>query len=97
MGLFSRTRFETQCTIEIEHTFENLHAHVELDGDITLGPGDQVKVHGAAVKLPFGERLVLRRPVTVWKATPFGRLWTRMKAQLELTELYEITFSSERP
>jgi hypothetical protein len=55
-----------------------------------------VKVHGAAVKLPFGERLTLRRPVTVWKATPFGRLWTRMKAQLELTELYEITFSSEK-
>lgn len=97
MGLLRRTRFDTQCTIEIEHTFDNLHAHVELDGDIALGPGDQVKVHGAAVKLPFGERLVLRRPVTVWKATPFGRLWTRMKAQLELTELYEITFSSERP
>ena len=96
MGLLRRTRFDTQCTIEIEHTFDNLHAHVELDGDIALGPGDQVKVHGAAVKLPFGERLVLRRPVTVWKATPFGRLWTRMKAQLELTELYEITFSSER-
>ena len=96
MGLFTRDRLDTQCTIEIEHTFDNLHAHVELDGDIELGPGDQVKVHGAAVKLPFGERLTLRRPVTVWKATPFGRLGTRMKAQLELTELYEITFSSEK-
>jgi hypothetical protein len=96
MGIFTRDRLDTQCTIEIEHTFDNLHAHVELDGDIELGPGDQVKVHGAAVKLPFGERLTLRRPVTVWKATPCGRLWTRMKAQLELTELYEITFSSEK-
>jgi len=96
MGLFTRDRLDTQCTIEIEHTFDNLHAHVELDGGIELGPGDQVKVHGAAVKLPFGERLTLRRPVTVWKATPLGRLWTRMKAQLELTELYEITFSSEK-
>ncbi len=97
MGLFTRTRLDTQCTIEIEHTFDNLHAHVELDGDIPLGPGDQVKVHGEAVKLPFGERLVLRRPVTVWKATPLERLWTKLKAQLELTELYEITFSSEKP
>jgi hypothetical protein len=96
MGIFTRDRLDTQCTIEIEHTFDNLHAHVELDGGIELGPGDQVKVHGAAVKLPFGERLTLRRPVTVWKATPLGRLWTRMKAQLELTELYEITFSSEK-
>lgn len=97
MGIFTRDRFDTQCTIEIEHTFDNLHAHVELDGDVELGPGDQVKVHGAAVKLPFGERLTLRRPVTVWKATLFGRMWTKMKAQLELTELYEITFSSEKP
>jgi hypothetical protein len=97
MGLFRRDRFDTNCTIEIEHSFENLHAHVELDGDVALGPGDQVKVHGDAVKLPFGERLTLRRPVTVWKATPFERLWTRMKSQLELTELYEITFSSEKP
>jgi len=96
MGIFTRDRLDTQCTIEIEHTFDNLHAHVELDGGIELGPGDQVKVHGAAVKMPFGERLTLRRPVTVWKATPLGRLWTRMKAQLELTELYEITFSSEK-
>lgn len=97
MGLFTRDRLETQCTILIEHSFENLHAHVELDGDIELGPGDQVKVHGEAVKLPFGERLTLRRDVTVWKATPFERLWTKLKAQLELTELYEITFSSEKP
>jgi hypothetical protein len=97
MGLFSRDRFETQCTIEIEHTFDNLHAHVELDDDYQLGPGDQVKVHGAAVKLPFGERLTLRRPATVWKATPWERVWTKLKAQLELTELYEITFSSEKP
>ena len=40
MGLFTRDRLDTQCTIEIEHTFDNLHAHVELDGDIELGPGD---------------------------------------------------------
>lgn len=72
MGLFTRDRLDTQCTIEIEHTFDNLHAHVELDDGIELGPGDQVKVHGAAVKLPFGERLTLRRPVTVWKATPLA-------------------------
>ena len=64
---------------------------------IELGPGDQVKVHGDSVRLPFGKRLTLRRPVTLWKATPCGRLWTRMKAQMELTEFYEITFSSEKP
>lgn len=97
MGIFTRDRLDTQCTIEIEHTFENLHAHVELDDDYQLGPGDQVKVHGAAVRLPFGERLTLRRPATVWKATPWERAWTRLRAQMELTDLYEITFSSEKP
>jgi hypothetical protein len=96
MGLFTRDRFETQCTIQIEHTADHLHAHVELDGNLEIGPGDEVRVHGAPVKLPFGEALTLRRPATVWKATPFGRWFTKLKAQLELTELYEITFSSEK-
>ena len=97
MGILTRDRLDTECTIQIEHTADHLHAHVELDGNIPLGPGDEVRVHGDPVKLPFGEALTLRRPVTVWKATPLGRWWTKLKAQLELTELYEITFSSEKP
>jgi hypothetical protein len=97
MALFARQRLDTQCTIQIEHNADHLHAHVELDGDIPIGPGDEVLVHGDAVKLQFGEAMTLRRPATVWKATPLGRWWTKLKAQLELTELYEITFSSEKP
>ena len=66
--LFSSEKFETPCRIEIEQSAEHFHAHVELDGDVELGPGDQVKVHGDAVKLPFGERLTLR--VEAGSATP---------------------------
>lgn len=96
MGLFGAPPLETQCTILIEHSADHLHAHVELDGNLELGPGDAVKVHGDPVRLPFGEALTLRRDVTVWKAGAIKRWWTQLRAQTELTELYEITFSSEK-
>jgi hypothetical protein len=97
MRLFGRETLETGCTIAVEHTADWLHAHVELDDDVKLGPGDQVRVHGDAVRLPFGEALTLRRRATVSRAGLLVRWWTKVRANLELTELYEITFSSERP
>ena len=91
---FGRTRFETGCTVEVEHGFDHLHAHVELDGDIVMRPGDRVRVHGAAIKLPYGERIVERRTATVTRAGPIERAWTRLKARFEFAELYEISFSN---
>ena len=86
--------FDTPCTVEVEHGFDNLHAHVELDGDIQIFPGDKVRVHGASIRLPYGERLVEHRMATVTRATSLGRFWTRLKARFEITELYEISFSN---
>ena len=37
--------FQVPCTVEIEHTAESLHAHVELEG-VEAGPGDRVIVQG---------------------------------------------------
>jgi hypothetical protein len=88
--------FDTPCTIEVEHGFDHLHAHVELDGDIAIYPGDKVRVHGASIRLPYGEKLVEHRMATVTRATPLGRLWTRVKSQFEITELYEISFSNAK-
>jgi hypothetical protein len=93
---FARESWETGCTIAVEHTAEALHAHVELDGDVLLGPGDQVRVHGAPVRLPFGEAITLRRRATVSRAGLIVQWWTRARAQFDLTELYEITFTSEK-
>ena len=93
---FTRTDWETGCTIAVEHTADALHAHVELDGDIKLGPGDQVRVHGAPVRLLFGEAITLRRRATVSRAGLVAQWWTKMRAGLDLTELYEITFTSEK-
>jgi hypothetical protein len=46
------------CTVEIEHTHASLHAHVELDGDIIIEPGDEVVVHGAPLHAAFRTRLL---------------------------------------
>ena len=89
-------RFDTGCTIRVAHNGADLHAHVELDGDLRMQPGDRVQVHGAPLRLAFGESLELRRTATVTRATALGRAWTRLKAQFDLTELYEVSFSPGR-
>lgn len=91
-----RERFDVLCTVEIENTFESLHAHVDLDGKVAMQAGDEVLVHGDDVRVPYGEKLVLRRLATVTRANWLDRAWTRLLARLELTELYEVSFSSGR-
>jgi hypothetical protein len=92
----ARRSRDTQCTIEIEHSEQYLHAHVELDDESDLRPGDRVSVHGAPICVSFGERLTLRRPATVERAGWLERQLTRIAARFELSELYEISFSSRR-
>ena len=88
--------FDVGCTIEIEQTAESLHAHVSLDGDVEIGPGDEVTVHGAPVSGAFGERISLRRTATVVRAGAWRRLMSHVAGYLELTELYEVSFSDGR-
>jgi hypothetical protein len=89
-----RETIEVPCTIEIENTFQSLHAHVDLDGDLAMNAGDQVLVHGDPVRVPYGQKITLRRLATVTRANRLDRAWTRLLARLELTELYEVSFSS---
>jgi hypothetical protein len=96
MALLSRRAHETSCTIEIEHSDESLHAHVELDSQSDLRPGDRVTVHGAPIHVSFGQRLVLRRGATVERASWLERQWTRLAGRFELTELYEVSFTPRR-
>ena len=95
MSLFRRKTIETPCTLEISHTFESLHAHVILDGNIAIEPGDEVLVHGHAVEVPYGETATIRRDATVTRATALERLWTRLTGDLEFMELCEFSFSEE--
>ena len=93
--LVFRRRFDVPCTIEIEHTPRSLHAHVDLEG-IEVEPGDSVLVHDAPTGIGFGERAVLRSHATVTQAGLFERLWTKLAAFVELTELYEVSFTPRR-
>ncbi len=91
--IVSRHSFDVPCTVEVEHSFESLHAHVELDGDVIVNPGDRVKVHGALIEVPYGERMTFRRHATVTRASGIERLWTRLTGDLEFMELCEFSFS----
>ena len=92
----SRKTFDVPCTVEIEQTSETLHAHVVLDGDIQIRAGDEVMVHNAPTHVEFGERLVVRRTATVTRGGPLDQLRAWVEGYLELTELYEVSFSDGR-
>jgi uncharacterized Zn finger protein len=91
--LLTRTQFDVPCTVEVSHTHESLHAHVRLDGGVSIEPGDEVLVHGSEVKVPFGEVQTFRRNATVTRASMIERLWTRATGDIEFMELCEFSFS----
>jgi hypothetical protein len=88
--------FDVGCTIEIEQTGESLHAHVSLDDDVEIHPGDEVTIHGAPVTVAFGDCINLRRTATVVRAGALKRVLAHVAGYLELTELYEVSFSDGR-
>jgi uncharacterized Zn finger protein len=95
MALFNRkTSMDVDCTIRVQNTWEALQAHVELDGDVKIEPGDEVIVHGERVVVPYGETVELRRRATVTRAGAIERAWTRLTGDLEFMELCEFSFSS---
>ncbi|RPF71764.1 hypothetical protein [Aurantiacibacter spongiae] len=84
--------FTIGCTVQVENHFDALGAHVTLDGDVALAPGDRVLVHGPPITVPFGESLTERRDATVRRAGPLRAFWARRVRQWELHELYEVGF-----
>ncbi len=94
MRAFAR-RIEVPCTIDIAHTQDECHAHVDLQG-VEVGPGDAVRVHDAPTRIDYGQRLHCERRATVEHAGWLAQLWTRFSARFELTLLYEVSFSSGR-
>ncbi|MDR6511193.1 hypothetical protein J2792_002065 [Novosphingobium capsulatum] len=85
--------FTVPCRIAIEQSPAHFHAHVELEGDLAVHPGDRVRVHGDPVRVLFGQSVVFERTATVVRAGPLLRAWTRLAAYLGLTELYEVSFT----
>jgi hypothetical protein len=93
--LLFRRSFDVECTVEVSHTFDSLHAHVVLDGDYKIAPGDAVLVHGRPIAVPYGEVQTERRRATVTQAPVWERLWTRATGDLEFMELCEFSFSDQ--
>ncbi len=85
---------EVDCTIEVEHSFDSLHAHVTLHGGILIEPGDEVTVQGPKIEVPFGQTAVFERRAVIKRASKLERLWTRLTGDLEFMELCEFSFSS---
>jgi hypothetical protein len=81
------------CTVEVEHSDESLHAHVALDGNPDIGPGDRVRVHGDAIRIAFGEKISVRRAATLTRAGALLRAWTRFVGHFGMAELYEVSFT----
>lgn len=88
--------FDVLCTVRVSHTFEELSAHVELDGDVQVQPGDSVLVHGCEINPPYGEVQVERRKATVTRASWFERTWTRLTGDLDCLSLLDVSFSDRR-
>jgi len=88
-----KTRLTVPCTVEVSHTFESLHAHVVLPDGVAAEPGDAIIVHGAPIKVPYGETATIAREATIVRATMAERLWTRLTGDLEFMELCEFSFS----
>lgn len=81
------------CTVAVEHSNEALEAHVALDGNPDIGPGDRVRVHGDAIRVQFGETITVRRRATWTRAGALLRAWTRFAGHFGMAELYEVSFT----
>jgi hypothetical protein len=91
-----RRTFESPCTVEIERSAETLEAHVVIESDYDVQPGDEVLVRDPPTEPPLGERIVVRRMATVTRAGLPERLWTRLVGNFELNELYDVSFTERR-
>jgi hypothetical protein len=92
----SRRTQEIACTLEIEQTHDCFHAHLVLDGDVVIHPGDRVLLQGEPVRMAFGEKRSERRRATLTRAGLLRRAWTRLSARFELSELYDVSFTPRR-
>ena len=86
--------FEVGCTVDVENTFDSCHAHVELDGNLAIHPGDAVRVQSDPVVVRYGDKFTLRRIARVKRAGVPKRAWTRLRGRLECIDLFEVSFSS---
>lgn len=89
--LLGRSRIEITCHVDVERSFDSLHAHAIPEG-IDIRPGDTVVVHGAPTAVGYGERVVTQCRATVTRGGWFDRHFTPLVALLDIGELYHVGF-----
>ena len=87
---------EATCVVEIEKTAASFHAYAIPEG-VEIQPGDCVLIHDAPTRVGYGETISQHCRITVSRAGPIGRSWTRAMSLFQLTELYEVGFEAGEP
>jgi hypothetical protein len=85
---------EARCLLDMEKTPRSFHAYA-IPLDIEIQPGDEVLLHDAPSDIAFNEQFVRECRMTVRRAGPLRRAWTRATEIFSLTELYEVGFDAE--
>lgn len=84
-------QFTVPCTVEIERSFDSLHAHAIPEG-VTLRPGDRVVVNDLPDDIGRTGTTHFQTTATVLRANPLTQWWTELRSVLELGELYHCGF-----
>ena len=85
------TRRSVACRVDLQATHDHFHAHVDL-GDVRVGPGDEVMVHGLPARIPFGVARAFPTTADVEHAGPIRRLWTMAVGRFWFQDLYDVGF-----
>lgn len=89
-------RIDTTCTVTVRHTDETLEAHVELHNGLLPDVGDKITVYGAPIAVDYGREITFTRPASLVRGNALDRAWIKIRSLFELTELYEVSFSTGR-
>ncbi len=82
------------CTVDVEQTASDFFAHVELEGDVILNPGDEVTVNGPPMMIRFGDTFIEHRTATIRRANAWRQTWTRATSIFGLFHLFDVSFTS---
>lgn len=82
--------------IAVERTNEHFCAHTLYSKPVDFQPGDRVWVDGPVVTAGIGDRFITKRRARVRRAGALVRFWVRLISVLEITGLYEVSFSGRQ-
>jgi hypothetical protein len=92
--LFRRDVSEVPCVVEVENTFDNVYAHVDVKANQPVGPGDVVQVLGERIVAPYGAKFTLFRTARITRAGAVERALIKALGRIEALSLLEVSFSS---